>query len=197
MGEGLELVFWIVAISGSAIFVLKTALMMMGGDVDDGGDLDLDVSDVDGADVDLSDAGHHDGSTSAFNLLSLQSLAIFAMGGGWMSLASLKTFELGNVESIFVGSAFGLLLVYCVGKLLLKARLLESSGTLNVKNAVGQTGTVYLGIPSGGRGQIQVEVQGRLVTLGATTKGDAIATGKRVRVEGVEGSATLVVVPVA
>ena len=30
MGEGLEYVSWIVAISGSAMFVIKTALMMIG-----------------------------------------------------------------------------------------------------------------------------------------------------------------------
>ena len=52
----------------------------------------------------------------------------------------------------------------------LMSRLAES-GTLNMKNAVGKLGEVYLVIPAkrGGMGKVQLSVQGSVRTLDAIT----------------------------
>jgi hypothetical protein len=66
---------------------------------------------------------------------------------------------------------------------------LQASGTVNVRNAVGASGTVYLRIPGArsGRGKVTVEVQGRSMELPAVTDGDTLETGTSVTVESVEG----------
>ena len=48
---------------------------------------------------------------------------------------------------------------------------LAESGTLNMKNAVGKLGEVYLVVPGnrGGMGKVQLNVQGSLRTLDAIT----------------------------
>lgn len=61
---------------------------------------------------------------------------------------------------------------------------LTESGTLNLNNAVGKVGTVYLTIPAkrGGLGKVQVKVQG-LQTLDAfTDNAENIKTGALVEI---------------
>ena len=79
-----------------------------------------------------------------------------------------------------------LLLVFLLAKLMQKARGLESSGTVDVNRAVGQRGTVYLTIPRDGRGQVQIVLQERLMTLDARTTGADLPTGTKIRVDRVE-----------
>jgi hypothetical protein len=75
---------------------------------------------------------------------------------------------------------------------------LTVSGTVNVRNAVGRTGGVYLRIPAGGQGEgkVTVEIQGRSLQLNAVTDGPSIPTGSRVTVVEVVGDETLKVIPV-
>lgn len=184
MGEGLEFTFWSLAIVGTVVFVFKLIMLFVGLD----GDSDLDF--------DLEDGGD---STGAFNLLSLQSVACLAMGTGWMGLVALLNLGFGSLHSWSLGLAFGFVLVVASAKLMQLAMSLESSGTLNLQRAVGQNGTVYLRIPEDGVGQVQVIVQGRLVTTDARSSGPSIATGTKIRVEGIDGStagSTLIVAPV-
>jgi len=71
--------FGVPAVVGSVFFVLRTALMMIGGDLGHG-DFDADAG---GADL------HHGDPGDAFKLLSIQSIAAFCMGFGWGGLAGL------------------------------------------------------------------------------------------------------------
>lgn len=201
MGESLESAFWTLALAGTLVFAVKLALMFMGMN-DDGGDLDLDMdADLDGG-IDFGhdhDVGHdhaHDDSTRAFNLLSVQSLACLAMGAGWMGLAAQKSLRMAPLEAITIALGFGLALVYLMGLLLRKARNLESSGTLDLRNAVGRSGTVYMRITAGGVGQVQIVIQGRLATVEARSVATEIVTGTRVQVDSVDANGTLVVSPV-
>ena len=201
MGEGVEFVLWCLAIGGTALFLIKILLLFMG--ADHGGDADGGFGDMGGHDIGGHDVGdvdhgdaHHGDSTTAFNLLSIQSLATLAMGTGWMGLAAMRSLHLGDAAAVLLGLAFGIAMVFMMGKLLLKARQLESSGTLDVQEALGQTGSVYLSIPEGGKGQVQIVVQGRLVTLDARSPGAAIPTGTKILVEEVDSTGVLVVAPV-
>ncbi|MCB9832340.1 MAG: hypothetical protein H6807_07690 [Planctomycetes bacterium] len=209
MADSLEMTLWSLAILGTIIFVLKLAMMFVGmdghgdGDLDHGGADFGDHGDGDFGDHGDGDFGDHDvshdhgseDSTSAFNLLSLQSLACLAMSVGWMGLGMMRSFQSPGWLALTVAAVFGLLMVWFMGFLLRKARRLESSGTLDLRNAVGRSGTVYLGIPKGGVGQVQVVVQGRLATLEARSELDLLPTGTKVLVSSVDPNGTLVVSP--
>ncbi len=182
--------FWVLAILGTTVFVLRLGMMFLGlGDHDYG-----DVSDADiGGDVDLDGHGHD--SMHAFTFLSLQSIATFFMGSGWMGLVALKSWDLDRMGATLCAVGFGVFCVLLLGKLLQQAMQLESSGTLDKRQALGKVGNVYARIPERGQGQIQVEVQGRLVTLAARSENGTIDTGTSVVVEDVDGSGVLVVSP--
>jgi ABC-type transport system involved in cytochrome c biogenesis permease subunit len=77
--------------------------------------------------------------------------------------------------------------------LLLQFNRLRSSGTVDIKNAVGAQATVYLTVPAGrtGTGSVTVLVQGRTMQFKAITAGAEIRTGKLCKVTSVVGSDTL------
>ena len=77
--------FSIPALAGTAIFLLRLALMLIGGDSSDGG-VDLDAD----ADFDLGDGGDHLDPGHSFEILSVQAIAAFAMGFGWAGLGGLN-----------------------------------------------------------------------------------------------------------
>lgn len=188
----MESTFWVLAIIGTVVFGLKLALMFMGfgdhGDADaGGGDLDLD-GDVDGHEV-----GHGTESSVFFTFLSLQGIATFVMGFGWCGLVGLNTWGLDDMQSSVAAFGFGAFCVLLLGKLLQQAMKLESSGNLDPKQAIGQTGRVYMRIPEDGRGKVQLEVQGRLVTWDARSDEGEIETGKPIEVDDVDGAGVLLV----
>jgi len=184
----MDLFLWALAVGGTALFILKMGMLLIGGhgfgEHDDGGFADAHVGDQPG-DVHAGHPAHADASKIAFQFFSLQAIAVFFMGIGWMGLA-LRS-KNAATEVVLVGAVlFGALLVFLMAKLMQKARGLESSGTADVNRAVGQRGTVYLTIPRGGQGQVQVVVQERLMTLDARTTGADLPTGAKIRVDRVE-----------
>jgi hypothetical protein len=188
----METSFWVLAIVGTVVFLLKLILMFLGMDGDHGsGDAGGDAHGL--LDADAGD----DQSTSAFAFLSLQSLATFFMGAGWMGLVAIKTWRLDLMAASLLSIFFGAILVFLLGKLLQAAFRLESSGTLDLRQAKGKIATVYARIPDSGSGQVQVEVQGRLMTLTARSSGGPIPTGRSVQVSGVGGDGVLIVAPYA
>ena len=195
MPDGLERVFWVLAIGGTTIFVLKLVVLMTGGGHGDSDASHGGLNDADGGEPG-HDAGGHHGSNWAFQFLTMQALATFAMGAGWMGLAAPERLTVNEGQTVAAAALFGVGLVVLMTKLMSKLRTLESSGTLNMKNAVGQTGVVYLTLPSSGAGQIEVVVQGRLCTLDAVSRGAAVPTGAKVRVEAVDAAGRLVVVAI-
>jgi len=71
---------------------------------------------------------------------------------------------------------------------------LQSDGSLNIQNALGQKGKVYLAIPTKGSGQVQLPVQGSLRVFDAIADDQrSISTGVNIQVTGVVDNKTLVV----
>ena len=178
----METFYWVLAIGGSSLFLLKMVLLFVGGAA---GDLD--------AETDVG--GHSDQSAAAFKLLTLQSLSAFSMGTGWAGIAAMNTLHWDEGRSLLAAVLVGFGFVALLGFLMSQILGLQSSGTMNPGRAIGKIGSVYAGIPAGGRGQIQVEFQGRLATLDAVAHGQPIPRGTRVRVESVASDGTLVVAP--
>jgi len=184
---GLELLFVICAAFGTILFVIRLILMFIGGGGEEGA-ADGDVSGLDGAEgvggADVHDFGHHDISDSdlSFKALSLQGLTAFFMMFGLVGWALERQGNVPALLSIAGGAAAGFATVWVMKKIFLMAGSLKSSGTLDLQNAIGQEGLVYLTIHPGQIGKVQVVVQGRLSVLNAIAEdhNEEIKTGQRV-----------------
>jgi membrane protein implicated in regulation of membrane protease activity len=189
-----EKIFLACAILGGALFAVRLVMMFIGGDSD--GDADAGGSDVDaGGDVHDGDA-HHDvvDSDVAFKLLSFQGITAFFMMFGLVGLAMSRGSGLHYAVSLLGAIAAGSATVWLTDRIFRSFGKLQSSGTLNLKNAVGQNATVYLTIKAESPGKVQVVVQGRLKTLDAVSNDKTeIKTDAKVKVVGVQANDVLVV----
>ncbi len=173
---GLEKFYLICAVVGGLIFMMRTGLQMIG-------------SDHHGADHDVG--GDADAS---FNLFSIHGLTGFFVIFGLVGLAMLK--QSGASEGWSVVAAFfaGNAMLFAVAALSSFMLSLQSSGNLDLQNAVGSEGSVYLSIPEAGTGKAQVTFQNRQSILEAVSEDkSAIKTGERVRVVGIVNGNVLVV----
>jgi hypothetical protein len=76
------------------------------------------------------------------------------------------------------------------------ARNLQDSGNINIKNAIGKKGTVYIPIPKNGEGhgKISILLQERLIEVNAVTQSDRVLkTGESVVVVGLLNQQTVLV----
>jgi membrane protein implicated in regulation of membrane protease activity len=169
--SALQKVHWIIALPATIIFIILLILTLSGSDSHD------------------VDAGHdHDfisDHTDGMHIFSVKSILAFLMFYGWTGLAA---FQYGIVSWLFVtliSLGIGLLMMLFTAWLFFMMMKLQSSGTLDVKNAIGQTGEVYLTIPAKkkGTGQVQLIIQGSYRTLDAVTEEpDDIKTGAFIEV---------------
>lgn len=176
-----EQILWGIALLFSLLFILQSALSFLGG-----GDASA-MGDVD----DAVDSDHGVG-TSFF---TLRNFIVFFTLFGWTGLAAHKA---GWSESavVMAGSLAGGAMVAVMMWLLNKAGELRHSGTMDLKNAMGSTGTTYLHIPAsrGNAGKVSIHVQGTLRELEALTDDpEPIPTGARITVVGLADARTLLV----
>ena len=191
------IVYTILAAVGATVFLFKLSLMMIGG-VADGMDADLDVD----TDLDVDAPGEIDGldphdSTASFHLLSLQSLAAFAMGFGTGGLAARVSFGWATEWAVVAGFVFGFFLLWLIATGMKMIYGLHSSGNVNPSDAVGLDGVSETTIPErrSGRGRVRVVIRDRMREYNAMTDGEAIVSRTPVRVTRVESNHTLIVSP--
>jgi membrane protein implicated in regulation of membrane protease activity len=190
---GVDWVFLVSAIVGGCLFLVRLIMMLVG--LGHGG-VDFSHGDIGG--VDLSHgpiSGESSGdSDMSFKLLTIQGVTAFFMMFGLVGLAMRRENAIGPGWSVLGALAAGLLAVYIVDRLFALMKRLQSSGTLNMQNAVGQEGLVYLNIPADGLGKVQVAVQGRQMVLEANAEDKMpIKTGERVKVVQVVSGNVMVV----
>ncbi|MBE0698083.1 MAG: hypothetical protein IH586_14275 [Anaerolineaceae bacterium] len=178
----LNTIYLICTIGGGTILILRFILAVVG----------LDSGDADIPNDSAMDAlsGDHAGG---FNLLSLQSIAgFFTMFGlVGMGLLQIKASDFLSILGALFAGGFT---AWATGMIFLGMRRLQSEGTMDIQNAVGQTGTVYLTIPETGTGVVTVTVQGGLRNLDAVSENrQPIPTGKIVKVVGITAGKILVV----
>jgi len=202
--SGTELMFWSFAVFGTMFFFLRVAAMVFGGlGSDDFDDVDLDDFDG-GADADVVDAeivedgshGHHDSpSDAAFKLLSVHTVTGFCMMFGWTGLTAYKQFGLGSSISFLAASGAGFAMMYTTALLFKFAAHMTSTGaSFSYKDVVGKEATVYLRIPEGGRGKIQIGVDGMTRFLEAVSDdGSEIDSFKVVQITRAMDGATVAV----
>lgn len=175
-----EKIYWIVAIAGSAILLILIVMTLMGGDVEDMGDVDADI----------------DGDTGiGFQFLSFKNLMGFLTIFGWSGLACIDS-GLSTGATIMVSVFCGLLMMFAMASLFYYLAKLQSSGTLNLKNAKGQIGEVYLTVGANRSriGKVNVTVQGALRELQALTdEENDLVQGNVVKVQDVTDTGILIV----
>ncbi len=166
----LELIFSASALIGGVLFLLWFCLMLLGG-VAEGvfeGLFGLEF-----------DAMSSDGS---FDAMTFQGVMAFMM---FFGLAGLYTLNSDGSDSLAIaaGGIAGAASMYGTGKIFQVFFALEASGNIEISEAVGVKGTVYLRIPEGGVGQVQLELGGALKTYNAKSEdGQGIATGDFIEV---------------
>ncbi len=170
--------FSVPAVAGTLYLVMQVVLGQIGGE------LDLDA-----------DAGGEG------RVLSLQTLSAFAMGSGWIGLATLNLTDIGFNGSVVIAVLAGVAMAWLLVFLLRTMLKLQSSGNLSLTAAVGETGRVYVEIPpvGRGRGRITVVLQGRQAELSAVQQGaEPIASRTPVKViDADEARNVLIVEPIA
>jgi membrane protein implicated in regulation of membrane protease activity len=173
------------AIVGCTLVVIQVVLQIIGF----GGDADIDHADADlhGGDVDTDGHGN-----LFFGILSFKAVCAFA---GLFGLTGLTAMQSGLGAATRVGVSFGAGLagMFLVAWIMRSLSRLQASGTVNLGNAVGRTGTVYLRVPERGTGQgkVTIEIQGRSMEFAAITDGETLATGTRVTVMSIDGNDVL------
>lgn len=173
-------IYWVVAIFGSALFLILLVMTLVGGDVDDLGDVDAEVD---------GDSG------IGFQFLSFKNLVGFFTLFGWSGIASLEG-GLSTGLTLLISTACGLLMMTIMASLFYFLSKMQSSGTLNLANAKDQIGEVYLNIGANRStiGKVSINVQGSLRELSAITDEDyTLVQGNVVRVREVTDNGILIV----
>lgn len=207
--SGLEKVFLTCAILSGILFAIRMIMFFLGGfaDADADADVDVDVDvdmDVD-ADIDVdvdadvdADAGELSAepgtSDISFRLLTFQGITGFFVMFGLVGFALLRQSKVGEETAIAGAVIAGFITLLAIGKLFSMMKSMQSSGTIDVRNAVGQEGTVYLTIPVEGTGKVQIRVQERLREFEAVSENkQEIKTGEKIKVLRVVSGNTLIV----
>lgn len=179
---GAEL-YWIISLFASVLQVF----LLIGAFVGSGADFDHGVDAQDGSTAD------------SVKLFSFRILVAFFVGFGWAGvLAQRQGMPPGATAgaAVISGVVF-MLLMFVTMRLLMGMR---DDGTLRYENAIGLRGQVYVTIPAAraGLGQIEVLLQGRLITASAVTDADhALAPQHGVEITALMPPNTFVVKPAA
>lgn len=178
-----EKIFWGISVPFSVLFLIQMVMTFLGGDVDDvAADGDADVSGDTGID---------------FQFLTLKNLIAFFTIFGWTGIICLNM-GFGPGLSTFIATIAGLIMMIVMASIMYFMGKLTEEGTLNLNNAIGKVGNVYLTIPASrkGMGKVQIQVQG-LQTLDAITDAEKdIKTGAVVEVIEILNDQILVVYPI-
>lgn len=172
-------VFWGIAIGFTVFQLLLFVVSLFGGD-----DLDHDP----GGDA-------HHGAGDGLKFLSLRVVVAFFIGFGWTGGVMLERGH-GPLAATLAGSAAGVVFMGVIFLIMRGMMSLRDEGTLDYRNAVGESANVYVTIPGRrqGRGQVEVLIQSRLITAHAVTDDEAdLSPNSKVNVLAVEGANVLVV----
>lgn len=197
-------IFALIAIPSTLILLLQTILLFFGighsdADTDfhaDGSGIDLDGDGV--HDIPSHDIAHgHDGGNDGLAVFSIRGIVAMLCIGGWSGLVMLEA-GLPVVLSVVLAINFGMLALFAIAYMMKIAMRLQSSGNIDLGNAIGKTGRVYIPIPpsAAGHGKINIVVQDKYIEVDAmTTASRKLATGEAVRVVSTDETGLLIVEP--
>ncbi len=142
--------------------------------------------------IDMAD---HD---SGMDIFSVRGITAFFTGFGWTGVICTKR-GLDLIPTVAIAFVVGFSLMMIIYLMMRSLMRLQSNGTLDYANAVGQIATVYVTVSPVQRagGQVEVMIQGRLTTAEALQKGSQpLHPGTKVKVVDKIGATTLIVEPI-
>lgn len=146
-------------------------------------------------DYDLDPSDH----SSGLSFFSIRGITAFFVGFGWTGVIVLRAGHSVGA-AILAGSAVGFSLMVLIFLMMKSMLRLQSSGTLDYNNAIGQIGSVYVTIPPNQQsgGQVEVLLQGRLTMADALSRSsEPLRPGTKIKVIEKIGHSTLVVEPLS
>ncbi|MCY6485320.1 hypothetical protein OW763_13350 [Clostridium aestuarii] len=178
-----EKFFWSLAIPFTALFIIQMVMIIMGIDND------IDVPNMnDNIDIpDMNDGIDVNFENVPLKLVSFRNLVIFFTIFSWAGITGSRH-GYSKALTILLAIALGIAVIVILSSVYKLIFKLTESGNMDLKNAVGSVGQVYLTIPAnrGGSGKIQVIFQSALREMPAITYGQKLKTGTKVVVVGVE-----------
>ena len=134
--------------------------------------------------TDRHDLHGHVSEDMPLELFTFRNFVNFFLGFSWTAIALYG--RTGLVVTVVSGVIAGVLLVAAVMYMFYLMSRMEQSGNIDLqKSAVGCRGTVYIAIPEGGRGKVQITIQGAVREYDAVTDGESLVSGTPVKVVGV------------
>ncbi len=179
--SSLEQTYWIIALVGSAIFIVIFLLTFIGG-----GDADMEA---DASDFEADDGG------VGFQFFTFKNVVAFFTIFGWSGIICIDN-QLSVTTTILISTVAGLLMMVLTSLLFYWMYKLAESGTLKMKNALGVICEVYLPIGANRTkmGKVQIKVQGSLRELEAITdETEDLKTGTMVKVTEIVSAEILLV----
>lgn len=184
--ELIQQIFALLAIPSTIVILVQTILLLIGlGDAGgDGADFDSDGI-PDGADSD------------GFALFSIRGIMTMLAVTGWSGMALAET-ALPEVVTVLISVGLGVIMLFVMAYLMKLISKLQSSGNIDIGNAIGKVAQIYIPVaPNGkGSGKVTLTIQEKFCEFSAiTTASQTLKTGTYVRVVAVDESGTLVVEP--
>lgn len=208
--SGLLKVLYCIAFPSTMLLLIQTLLAMFGihhggHDISDTSGLDMHT-DIGGHDFNIShDIGHDSGdfhdhsfndhvTDSSMHFFTLQTVVAFLTVFSWSSIVLVGS-NVHKAVALTVGTLLGVMTMAIVAKMVQLSMKLAENGTLDLRNAIGESATVYIPCPpkNQGMGKITMTLQGQMIELGAFNEGDEILkTGTQVVVVDVRGDDVIV-----
>lgn len=175
---------WGIAIFASLVFIIQSVMTFVGMDSNTNFEADFegDMS-VDGG-----------GESTPFQLFTFRNLINFLLGFSWTAIAVRASTE--STATILIASVIvGILLVAAVMFLFKWMSGMQQSGTIDMNEAVGCKGSVYLTVPAhrSGEGKVQITVRGAIREYDAMTDGEHLPNEAPIRVTAVLNGHTVLV----
>lgn len=190
----LQQTLFIIAAAATLILVLQVIMLLIGMTHDASFDSALDAHDG-VSDFGDADAFNSEGlvEVAGLRLVSFRTIIAFLSIGGWVAYLCLDymNWYLAVPVGIVAGAMAGVGVAYAMRAMY----RLQSSGNIDVNNAIGKVVDVYLTIPKNreGTGKVNIYVQESYIEREAVTNGDTIKTGEKALVIGVLNQSTVIV----
>ncbi|WP_024856095.1 hypothetical protein [Ruminococcus albus] len=165
-----------------------------------GFDIHHDVSGGHG-DIDAHHSGDfHDHSINdnvtdtSMHFFTLQTIVAFLTVFSWSSIVLVGS-RVPSLAALPVGILLGIGTMALVAKMVQLSMRLAENGTVDLRNAIGESATVYIPCPpkNQGMGKITMTLQGQMMELGAFNEGEEmLKTGTKVVVVDVRGDDVVV-----
>lgn len=171
---------------------------------DIGGHHGFDIHhDVSGGHGDLD--AHHSGdfhdhsindnvTDTSMHFFTLQTIVAFLTVFSWSSIVLVGS-RVPSLAALPVGILLGIGTMALVAKMVQLSMRLAENGTVDLRNAIGESATVYIPCPpkNQGMGKITMTLQGQMMELGAFNEGEEMMkTGTKVVVVDVRGDDVIV-----